>query len=219
MAKRKKPKRVCKDPSERSWKPQLRRRKVPDRYYERIGYMDTAKGSMGGEEDTEKRLFSWNAIMPCNHFCSVIEVCPFRSGRSPIVEEGDQEDALGPNRPKCTVMIRYLKNVSSVILENFADDLLESELLRIGMHLIPLYKNLCRLKIEEMGVNLVVEVDTGKISPIYKEMRATIKDIEGLWNSLGLRKLEEELRKKIKIPDVDGIMDGKSVVRKGMRAE
>jgi hypothetical protein len=207
------------DPSRVPKLPKLRKRKVPDRFYERLGYMDIAKGSMGGEDDTEKRLFSWNAIMPCNHFCSVIEVCPFRNCRKPIVEDPVQDRDKGhdPRQVKCFVMVKYLKSVSSVILENFGEDLLESELLRVGMHLMPLYKNLCRLKIEEMGISLVVDTETGRISPIYREMRATIKDIEGLWNSLGLLELEKKLKRKIEIPDVDGIMEG-NVTRTGMRA-
>ena len=60
-----------------------------------------------------------------------------------------------------------------------------------GMHLMPMYRTLARLKIEELGVNNIITTsDTGRkqANPIYKEIRDTIKLIDSLWHSLGLTK-------------------------------
>jgi hypothetical protein len=55
---------------------------------------------------------------------------------------------------------------------------------------MPLYKILCKLKIEEMGV--VQAVLPGKYgaraNPVYKEIRETIKLIAYMWKSIGLGK-------------------------------
>lgn len=215
MAKRKKLNPIKTLDKKRPPRPTLRKRKVPERYYKRLGMMSLDKGTMGGLNDDEKRLISWNAIMPCLQTCGALEVCPYRSGGNPMVEDDPVKKG---NHVKCYVMVQYLKSVSSIIMENFSNDLTETELFKVGMHLIPLYKNLCRLKIEEMGIIAVVDTYSSKISPIYREMRATIKDIEGLWNSLGLNELEAENRKKTIVPLPDDTIFDEGGIRKGMKA-
>ena len=78
-----------------------------------------------------------------------------------------------------------------MIFNNFGEVLDEPTFYRVGMHLMPMYRTLCRLKIEELGVNHIITTsDTGRkqANPIYKEIRDTIKLIDSLWHSLGLTK-------------------------------
>lgn len=64
-------------------------------------------------------------------------------------------------------------------------------LFKVGMHIIPMYLNLCALKMEALSV--VHAVDTThrgdrKADPVYKEIRETIKHINLAWKDIGLRK-------------------------------
>lgn len=142
---------------------------LPHRLNVTIGRLGVGKGT---SDDGNVYLYSWDAIQDCEgERCPAHEFCEF-----------DQ-------RGKCTVMRQYLKSVMTLIFRNFAEDLTEPHLYRIGMHLMPLYKMLCRMKIEEMAVRRVVTVDDkGKraANPLYKEIRETIKLIEQTWKRLGL---------------------------------
>jgi hypothetical protein len=54
---------------------------------------------------------------------------------------------------------------------------------------MPLYRLLCRLKIEEVGFNRAIyTTDKGnyKANPVFREMRETIKQIEQIWKTLNL---------------------------------
>jgi hypothetical protein len=86
-------------------------------------------------------------------------------------------------------MLKYLKAVTQVIMTNYEKNLDEGQLYRVGMHIVPLYRNLCRFKIYELGVGSVVHTDEkGKrtVDPIYKEIREHIKLIEQMWKSVGI---------------------------------
>ncbi|MCP3681909.1 MAG: hypothetical protein GY861_04390 [bacterium] len=78
-----------------------------------------------------------------------------------------------------------------MIFKNFSDVLDEPMLYQIGIHLMPLYKNLCKLKIEELGVKQAVTMNTksgrDQINPIYKEIREHIKIIQMMWRDIGLK--------------------------------
>jgi len=89
----------------------------------------------------------------------------------------------------CRVAASYLKSVSTTILGNYEDKMDEGTLFRVGMHIIPLYRNLIKMKIEEIGVKRVVQKDErGKLSinPLYKEIREYIKLLEQMWKSVGI---------------------------------
>ena len=91
---------------------------------------------------------------------------------------------------RCYIQARYLDVCEKTIVRNFGKLMTEDELFRMGMHLIPLYKTLVKLKIVEMGVRDIIEVsDRGKISihPVLKEIRETIRAIESVWSELGMK--------------------------------
>ena len=85
----------------------------------------------------------------------------------------------------------------------FRSQLTEPVLFKIGMHLVPQYKMLLKMKLAEMGIEGVIGVDlNGKpyIHPIYKEIRETIKCVNATWALLGLDEFfedAEESKKKV----------------------
>jgi hypothetical protein len=121
--------------------------------------------------DAGKIMYTWDAVRDCDgDSCPAYIRCPH------------------PKESYCKMQVLYLESVLSLILSNYVCS--EPELYRIGMHLIPLYKILCRLKIEELGITtLIYETDKGNFSsnPILKEIRETIKSIDSAWKELGLR--------------------------------
>jgi len=136
-----------------------------------IGSMVIPKGTA---HEGEVKLFSWDAVQNCmNDRCPAYEECPYK------------KDDQG----KCEVQLVYLKSLTSMIMRNFPEAS-EAKLFRIGMHLIPLYKQLSKLQIEELGVHRIVTVtDRGNraMNPLYKEIREHIRLIESMWHSIGLQ--------------------------------
>ena len=151
---------------------------LPDSLDQRYGKITVRKGNYGDE----LALYSWDAVPDCkDERCKAHFMCEF------------------DRRGKCTTMMQYLKGTSQMIFKNFGEVLDEPTFYRVGMHLMPMYRTLCRLKIEELGVNNIVTTsDTGRkqANPIYKEIRDTIKIIDSLWHSLGLTKFAV-----VEIPD------------------
>ena len=90
---------------------------------------------------------------------------------------------------RCEVMRRYLQSTAVDIYGYFKDTLNEPQIFRIARHLLPLYKILCRLQIDELGVESAVYVTShGKrlINPVFKEIRDTVRAIESVWASVGI---------------------------------
>lgn len=128
-------------------------------------------------------IVSWDAIPPCRgDGCSIWDIC------------GKKDSRISSSH--CGVLYEYIGNVNLMIYRNYADQLTEPMLFRVGMHLIPLYKQLCRLKIEELNVFELIGEVKGKwqVHPILKEIRETVKQIEMVWSSLGLKLVEDDNR-------------------------
>jgi hypothetical protein len=128
----------------------------------------------------QDRFAVWTAVQECEGMnCVAAHACIYR------VVDPDYD------RPKCTVMMKYLKQVEAMILYNFGKDLSEADLFRVGMHLIPLYKQLVRFKISEMaitsqGVAEFAKNGTTKINGVFKEIREVIRSIDAVWKELGM---------------------------------
>ncbi|OIN96811.1 hypothetical protein AUJ66_05210 [Candidatus Desantisbacteria bacterium CG1_02_38_46] len=142
---------------------------LPDLYRMKLCSMHVQKGSDGSGT---KQIISWEVAKPCRgERCPASDLCDYERGS------------------RCRVENTYLRSVAAVIYRNFITVLDEPTLMRIGLHLMPIYQNLCRLKIVEIGVvDAVMTDDKGKpfINPVYKEMREHIKLLEQTWRSLGL---------------------------------
>jgi len=151
------------------------RQKLSQYYDAKFGTLSVSRGLHKGE----KALFSWDITMDCTDtLCPATSLCEYE-------REG-----------KCKAMTLYLKGVTNVIIGGHIDDLSEAQLYRVGMHLMPLYRTLIKMKIEELGVGRVVSSDDkGKFfsHPIYKEMREQIKLIEMMWKTIGLHEVSTEV--------------------------
>jgi hypothetical protein len=91
-------------------------------------------------------------------------------------------------RGKCGVQVDYLRTFSDTMLSMYKY-LDEGSLFKIGMHLMPLYSYLCKLKIVEASLNGVINTTSKgiiQIHPIYKEIRETLKAIMMVGRDLDL---------------------------------
>lgn len=132
------------------------------------GMMKVRKGTLDGE----KLFVSWDVIPMCTaEACPAVDYCKYLKG----------------THLKCKIMKDYLQSVNLVIFRNFKGVFEEDQMMRIGLELIPLYRILCKLKIEEIPLTQVTGLDDKGIrraNPIYKEIRETIKLISAVWRSL-----------------------------------
>jgi hypothetical protein len=124
-------------------------------------------------------LVAWAAIENCMPtLCHIEHLCSYQK-------------TDGRKMRKCGLQKNYIQNVSSMIHRCFHKELGASEslLFRVGMHLMPLYKTLCKLKMEELSVHSPVTTTLRgdrKVDPVYKEIRETIKIVMMCWKDLGL---------------------------------
>jgi len=153
-------------------------------YKKRFGEMALSKGYFG-----EIQLYTWDVIPFCNP-----DICP--------ADAFCRYDKVG----KCRCLYYFIMSIMNIVFRNFASDISEPQMYKVGMHLLPLYKMLGRLYIIELGERIGIwstEKGDRKISPVYKEIRETIKAIEMQWRMLGLNTLLDG-----ELPDMGKIMEG-----------
>jgi len=129
----------------------------------KVGSMAISKGKLidHNDPDFEVVMYSWDAIQECmDEDCPADKYCDYqRTG-------------------KCTAMQKFLKACSSSLMFRSDTELDQDAVFRIGTELVPLYGQLMRFWIEELGVRSdVVYASRGKknVHPIFKEIRETIK--------------------------------------------
>lgn len=132
-------------------------------FNDKLGNLEMKKGKLDGIP-----IVLWDAIPQCNE-----EACPIRE-RCPYQKTG-----------KCTVRLKYLENVFNTV-SAIPEHMDPVTAMKIGMHIIPLYTQLCRFKMEEYACETVVTDGKGstKINPIFREIRETIKLTTTLLNDL-----------------------------------
>ena len=128
-----------------------------------------------GEIRKGQSLFAWDAVQDCHTGCKIFSRCKYNSRAS------NKRDT------KCEAQLDYLQVLMETIASSYRylDAL---ALFQIGMEIIPLYSNLFRLKLVEVGlVDIVTETRKGpQIHPVYKEIRQTLFAIHLAWRSLSL---------------------------------
>ncbi len=156
------------------------------------------KGTYG-----DKPLIAWAAIEDCTAYeegeLESIEdptsLAKLLAGRCRIQHLCTYKKSTNGKTRKCGVQISYINAVSEMAHRCFRLQLQADEqlLFRFGMHLIPLYKTLCKLKMEELAVSnpvfLTMRGDR-KADPIYREIRETVKLLMTCWKDLGLQGTE-----------------------------
>jgi len=121
----------------------------------------------------------WTAIQDCEGTnCVSARVCPYFSAEL---------------ERKCVVMMKYLKQVEKMTLETFGDQMDDFDLFQVGMHIVPLYKQLVRFKIIEMsitsaGITEMTKSGTTKVNSLFKEIRECVKAISSAWREIGVIK-------------------------------
>lgn len=149
--------------------------------YRDYGKMKVSTRKVPGIEKNVKFPI-WTAIQECEYQnCVSACVCPYYYPQDEY------------RTRKCHVIMKYLKEVERLVYDNFIDDLDEYDLFRVGMHLIPLYKQLGRLKIIEMsmatsGIMEITRSGTSKAHGLFKEMRECIRTIDQTWREIGVTK-------------------------------
>ncbi len=149
---------------------------IPSHMEQQMGNLKVSKGFVG-EGENKLLLYSWDVVEECDRtVCPAARLCSY-----------------SPNSQKCPVMLQYLKSSVLILFRNYEETLDEVKLYKLGMHLLPLYRILFRLKLAEVGVRQVVNVnDKGAYSvhPIYREIRETIRTILMVWDSVvGMEKM------------------------------
>ena len=128
----------------------------------------------GQIKDSKDKLYDlvyWNAVQKCDpSSCGCTELCSSSIAGKP-----------------CSVLSSYMGSVFDLMIRTFPGDISEDVIFRIGMHLVPLYKILCRLKMQEFNeTEVMVRGKMGRsINPIFEEIRKTIVSIEKTWQNLG----------------------------------
>jgi hypothetical protein len=131
-------------------------------------------GTVTSDDGKDKlyELVYWNAVQRCNGLeCPCLDLCS-----KPDVDK------------PCSVVSSYMGNVYDIMIRTYKGNMTEDTAYRIGMHLVPLYKILCRLKMQEFAETSVMFVSPKgdmKVNPIFEEIRKTILAIEKIWANLG----------------------------------
>ena len=138
------------------------------RVLNKVGDWELVKGR-GDKID----LVVWDAVGPCD-----VDICPCAS--SCVYASSAPE--------KCTVQVTYLQHVLDMVLATFPA-VSDKDMFMVGMHIIPLYKVLCRLLMVESGLDRYTytsNAGTPGIHPVLREIRNTITAIRGEWRELDI---------------------------------
>ena len=136
---------------------------------EKFGSLEMSKG----EIRKGHTLFAWDAVQECQDSeCPIHDECKY-------VKKGP-----------CTVQVRYLETIILTVMDSYKylDD---AQLAKIGMHIIPLYSNLVRLKIIERSVKtsqIMQYTARGMfVHPVFGEIRKTLQTISMMWKDLQIK--------------------------------
>jgi hypothetical protein len=140
------------------------------------------------DQDEKQQVFPvWTAMQDCEMAaCVAAHTCPYLDG---VVSYYEARKTIR----HCQVMSKYLKMVESMLITRFGKDLTEVDLFRVGIHLIPLYKQLIRFKIIEMSISTaqvgeVTRSGTTKMHGLFREIREVLKSIDMAWREIGISK-------------------------------
>ena len=139
-----------------------------------------------------KSLLRWDPATLCNEKCPIYDDCPY-------VKEG-----------RCSLERTYMNGIYNTLIsphpnQGIADMLSDIELQRVGIHLIPLYHQLIRLKKEAFAVKqMTVTNKQGSVNihPVFKEIREVIRCISKEIKEIGIN--EKWKRKYGGVVNIEG---------------
>lgn len=143
-----------------------------------IGDVKVRRGTVSDEDgENELLYYSWDFIHDClQSECPGFDACTYTCKESKTTA-------------KCPVSTQYLKAITTVIHLELRSKMNQIQLMKVGLHLMPLYAIMSRLLIEEMGVKKVSTQNvarTVRVHPVFKEIRDTMSAIDKAWASIGL---------------------------------
>jgi len=138
--------------------------------------------------DKGRAILRWDPVAKCSKDCVIWEDCPYDVKNKPAGQ-------------KCRLEIVYMNKIFHTLISPDGDggigDMLDDiEYQRLGVHLIPLYHQLIRMKKEAYAVKrMTYATKQGglAIHPIFKEIREIMWAIDKEIRALGLN---EKWRKK-----------------------
>jgi hypothetical protein len=136
------------------------------RMREKIGGIAIHKGKSGTNETP---VVMWDAIPRCNiDTCPISDMCPYNKNGN------------------CTLRVNYQKHVVDTVLGSLKE-VDGSQMLKIGMHLIPLYTQLIQMKIIALeAAPMVVARGASVPNPVFKEIRVIIREISACLRDIGI---------------------------------
>ncbi len=143
-----------------------------------IGDVKVKRGTVVDEDgENELLYYSWDFVHDCLQTeCPGFGACTYTCKKSKTTT-------------KCPVSTQYLKAITTVIHLELRSKMNQIQLMKVGLHLMPLYAIMSRLLIEEMGVRHVATENvarTVRVHPVFKEIRDTMSAIDKAWTSIGL---------------------------------
>ena len=133
----------------------------------KIGDLDLEKGAL---QNTQ--LFAWDAIQDCQGTdCPVYDRCNYFKEK------------------RCGVQYKYLEGLYMAIFGTYGYNLDNVMLFKIGTQIIPLYAQLARMQLVELSLRNIMTIGPKGneiVHPVFKEIRETMKTIEGMWKGLDL---------------------------------
>ena len=116
----------------------------------------------------------WDMIDKCTDDCVIADKCQYSGSKN------------------CKVMIAYIEKILELVQQEFYGTTNE-QLFKIGMHLIPLYRVLCKLKLVEASLSdMTYNTTQGgiRMHPVFRELREQFKIIDDTWKDLELKREE-----------------------------
>ena len=119
-----------------------------------------------GQHDGRK-ILRWDPATRCSDDCCIRDDCPYVKAK------------------KCTLELTYMNGIFNNLIDptnvgGIADQMNDIELQRVGIHLIPLYHQLIRMKKEAYAVKEMTHVNKQgsiKVNPVFAEIREIIRCI------------------------------------------
>jgi hypothetical protein len=150
--------------------------------------LNPVKGKVDGTP-----LTVWDAISKCSkRDCRLKDICGWAKSKRPL--------------DKCQVESKYITRVTNTLLTNIGSRGDEMQWQRIGLHLIPLYIQLIKMKMIALVVDIEATTKQGpKIHPIFREIREILKAIRSERDSIGIDKMSKKMSED---PDINEYMYG-----------
>lgn len=124
----------------------------------------------------------WDPAVLCDERCCIYQSCPYTK------------------KGRCSLEQNYMNNVFGNLVnpdpkKGIADQLNDIELQRVGIHLIPLYHQLIKMKKEAFSVRNISHVNKQgsiKIHPVFAEIREIIRCISKEMKDLNINEKWEK---------------------------